>query len=217
MKIRDSPQYHHDLVVLAGLHEHVGRDLQHFVHEAADHRTAHAVQATMLHKLRESVDLGYLGPEFAAAVEAVVEMDGPDVKVAYRFRHEYDDARQCNAELRGVMENMMNREQSTGNIIHVSYCAGTPDGCCDVLYISIGSPRPGYCDECLPGVLLRSIKPDGEVTGVTIVDFLRWFVPQGKINDLPATVPQVIMAFLRALALDPQRCLQYIEGGEVLA
>jgi hypothetical protein len=61
------------------------------------------------------------------------------------------------------------------------------------------------------------VEPDGEVTGITIVDFLRWFVPQGKINDLPATVPETIVAFLRALALDPQRCLLYTEGAEVPA
>jgi len=217
MKIRDNLQYRHDLDVLASLHEQIEHDLQHFVREFADTRTAHAIQTAMLFKLREVVDAGHLSQEFAAAVEAVVEMDGPDVKVAYRFRHEYRDARQCNAELRGVVENMMSQKQTTKTMVHVAYCAGTPDCCCDVLYVSIGCPKPGYCDECLPGVLLRSVEPNGEITGITIIDFVRWFVPQGKINDLPATVPEVIMVFLRALALDPQRCLQYTEGAEVLA
>jgi hypothetical protein len=212
MKIRDNPQYHHDLDVLAGLHEQVSHDLQHFVHETADHRTAHAVQATMLHKLRESVDLGYLGPEFAEAVEAIVEMDGPDVKVAYRFRHEYRDARQCNAELRGVVENILSQEQPDSAVVRVFY-----DKTADVLYLDYGQRQALFSREAIPGVLLRSIVPNGRVFGVTIIDFLGWYCCRALVGELPPGVPKVLNDVVQSLNLDPRQVEQYIEGGEVLA
>lgn len=212
MKIRDNPQYHHDLDVLAGLHEQVEHDLQHFVHETADKRTAHAIQATMLHKLRKVVDLGYLGPEFAEAVEAVVEMDGPDAKVAYLFKPEYRDARQCNAELRGVVENMMNQRQPTSAVVHVLY-----DKQADVLYLSLGEPQPCFSREAIPGVLLRSVGPNGKVIGVTIIDFLRWYCCRALVGELPPGVPKVLNDVIQSLNLDPRQVEQYIEGGEALA
>ncbi len=212
MKIRDNLQYRHDLDVLAGLHEQVEQDLQHFVHETADKRTAHAIQATMLHKLRESVDLGYLGPEFAAAVEAVVEMDGPDVKVAYRFRHEYRDARQCNAELRGVVENILSQKQPTSAVVLVSY-----DEEADILYLSLGKPQPCFIRETIPGVLLRSVEPNGKVIGVTIIDFLGWYCCRALVAELPPGVPKVVNDVIQSLNLDPRQVMQYTAGGEVLA
>ena len=212
MKIRDNLQYQHDLAVLAGLHEQIGHDLQHFVHETANHRTAHAVQATRLHKLRETVDLGYLSPEFAEAVEAVVEMGGPYVQVAYRFRHEYHDARQCNAELRGVVENILSQEQPDSAVVQVFY-----DKQADVLYLSLGKPQACFIREAIPGVLLRSVEPNGKVIGVTIIDFLGWYCCRALVGELPPGVPRVLSDVVQSLNLDPRQVEQYIEGGEVLA
>ena len=41
----------------------------------------------------------------------------------------------------------------------------------DVLYISIGKPRPGYCEEKDDGILVRIDPKTKEVLGFTIVDF----------------------------------------------
>jgi uncharacterized protein YuzE len=212
MKIRDNLQYHHDLDVLAGLQEPAVRDLQHFVHATADHRTAHAVQATMLHKLRESVDLGYLSPEFAEAVEAVVEMDGSIAQVAYRFKHQYHDARQCNVELRGVVENTLSQKQPTSAVVQVLY-----DKQADVLYLSLGKPQPCFSREAIPGVLLRSVDPYGKVIGVTIIDFLGWYCCRALVAELPPGVHRVLGDVIQSLNLDPRQVMQYTAGGEVLA
>lgn len=45
----------------------------------------------------------------------------------------------------------------------------------DVLYISVGAPRPSYCEEPEAGVLFRYAFDDGAFTGVTILAFKqRW-------------------------------------------
>lgn len=45
----------------------------------------------------------------------------------------------------------------------------------DVLYISVGAPRPSYCEEPETGVLFRYAFDDGPFTGVTILAFKnRW-------------------------------------------
>ena len=45
----------------------------------------------------------------------------------------------------------------------------------DVLYISVGAPRPSYCEEPETGVLFRYAFDDGAFTGVTILAFKqRW-------------------------------------------
>ena len=41
----------------------------------------------------------------------------------------------------------------------------------DVLYISIGSPRPSYCEDLLDGILARYDIETDELTGLTIVGF----------------------------------------------
>lgn len=41
----------------------------------------------------------------------------------------------------------------------------------DVLYISIGKPRPGYCEDKGKGFLVRIDPKTKEIIGFTIVDF----------------------------------------------
>ena len=43
----------------------------------------------------------------------------------------------------------------------------------DVLYISIGRPKPSYGEEDVPGiVILKDIITD-EITGITVFDFMK--------------------------------------------
>lgn len=51
----------------------------------------------------------------------------------------------------------------------------------DVLYISLGQPRPSYCDEVLPGIFLRKDLCTDEVTGVTIL-YPREQLAKGMVN-----------------------------------
>lgn len=41
----------------------------------------------------------------------------------------------------------------------------------DVLYVSMGKPKPSYCEEDLNGVLIRRSFQNNKYSGVTIMDF----------------------------------------------
>lgn len=41
----------------------------------------------------------------------------------------------------------------------------------DILYISIGTPIPSYCDKDIEGVLFRKSMDDHKLSGVTIMDY----------------------------------------------
>ncbi|MDR2166994.1 MAG: DUF2283 domain-containing protein [Clostridiales bacterium] len=41
----------------------------------------------------------------------------------------------------------------------------------DVLYVSIGKPRPSYCEDLADGTMLRYDMETDELTGITILDF----------------------------------------------
>ena len=43
----------------------------------------------------------------------------------------------------------------------------------DILYISIGTSRPSYCDELEEGIVIRKDFNTNEITGVTILDFIK--------------------------------------------
>jgi uncharacterized protein YuzE len=68
----------------------------------------------------------------------------------------------------------------------------------DVLYVSIGSPRPAYTYEEEEGLLLRKDPKSQELVGVTILDY------EGHFRQLPdlswlATkpLPEELIAYLR--------------------
>lgn len=43
----------------------------------------------------------------------------------------------------------------------------------DVLYVSLGKPKPSYCDDDIEGVLIRRTMDTNRLSGVTIMDFSR--------------------------------------------
>ena len=55
--------------------------------------------------------------------------------------------------------------------LEISYDAGA-----DVLYISIGEPRPGIAAECNDGDFLRIDPATSEVVGITLLDFRERFI-----------------------------------------
>ena len=62
--------------------------------------------------------------------------------------------------------------------LEISYNAGV-----DVLYISIGEPRPGIAAECNDGDFIRLDPATNEVVGITLLDFRERFIqaPPGNI------------------------------------
>jgi uncharacterized protein YuzE len=53
----------------------------------------------------------------------------------------------------------------------------------DVLYASLGDPRPAITDEVEDDIGLRYCPPNPQVVGITIVNFRRHF-PRGKAMDI---------------------------------
>ncbi len=54
----------------------------------------------------------------------------------------------------------------------------------DVLYVSLGEPRPAVSQETENGVLLREDLEAGEVVGMTVLDFMkRWPGPNLVLPD----------------------------------
>jgi len=41
----------------------------------------------------------------------------------------------------------------------------------DVMYVSIGQPKPSYCDNDVDGILIRRSADSNRLSGVTIMDF----------------------------------------------
>ena len=56
----------------------------------------------------------------------------------------------------------------------------------DVLYLSVGNPKPAVTEEVVDGVLLRRNPATGELVGVTILDFRTAFLKHPK--RLPFTL-----------------------------
>ena len=50
----------------------------------------------------------------------------------------------------------------------------------DVLYMSIGTPRPSYSEDLLDGIIARYDMETGELTGVTILDYKARFAGKGS-------------------------------------
>ena len=75
-------------------------------------------------------------------------------------------------------------DQPGGTALSISY-----DEDADVLYVAFGEPQAGVDDEVEDGVYLRRSGDDGDVTGLTIVDFVRRFAHQP-----PLQVPVEVIA-----------------------
>jgi len=59
----------------------------------------------------------------------------------------------------------------------------------DVLYISIGDPRPSYGDEIIEGIIIRKDFDTDEITGITIIDFMERLSKNDKeLDNLPKEI-----------------------------
>ena len=61
------------------------------------------------------------------------------------------------------------------SVTHVGQFQLSYDRDADVLYISIGSPRPAYTNEDEQGLLIRKDPKSEETVGVTILDYEEHF------------------------------------------
>ena len=43
----------------------------------------------------------------------------------------------------------------------------------DILYLSIGDPKPSYGEEDVPGIVIRRDMASNDITGITIFDFMK--------------------------------------------
>ena len=68
----------------------------------------------------------------------------------------------------------------------------------DVLYISIGSPRPAHAYEEEQGLLIRKDPKTGETVGVTILDYEEHFRQLPDFSWLATkSLPEELIAYLR--------------------
>ena len=68
----------------------------------------------------------------------------------------------------------------------------------DVLYVSIGSPRPAYTAEDEHGLLIRKDPKSGETVGVTILDYEEHFHQLPDLSWLATKpLPEELVAYLR--------------------
>jgi uncharacterized protein YuzE len=76
--------------------------------------------------------------------------------------------------------------------INVSY-----DGAGDVLYLSIGEPRPAITRGDKNGLLIRSDPQTREVIGLTILDYEARFRQLADISWIEQGLPSDLMNFLK--------------------
>lgn len=69
--------------------------------------------------------------------------------------------------------------ESQGNDLRITY-----DSNADVLYVSIGPPKPAICDTLDSGVVIRYDEETDGIIGFTIIDFLKRF----NMKDEPIKV-----------------------------
>lgn len=60
----------------------------------------------------------------------------------------------------------------------------------DVLYVSVGRPKPSYCDQDLDGILIRKSFQNDSFSGVTIMDFSKKTKEQLK-KSVPLDVEDI--------------------------
>ena len=68
----------------------------------------------------------------------------------------------------------------------------------DVLYVSIGSPRPAHTYEEDEGILIRKDPRTGETVGITILDYEEHFRQLSDLSWLTTKpLPEELIAYLR--------------------
>jgi uncharacterized protein YuzE len=84
------------------------------------------------------------------------------------------------------------------SVTHVGQFQLSYDRDADVLYVSIGSPRPAYTDEDEQGLLIRRDPKSGEMVGVTILDYEEHFCNLPDLSWLATKpLPEELVAYLR--------------------
>ena len=68
----------------------------------------------------------------------------------------------------------------------------------DVLYVSIGSPRPAYTEEDEQGLLIRKDPKTREIVGITVLDYEEHFRQLSDLSWLATKpLPEELIAYLR--------------------
>lgn len=68
----------------------------------------------------------------------------------------------------------------------------------DVLYVSIGSPRPAFTEEAEEGLLIRKDPKTGETVGITILDYEEHFRQLSDLSWLAKKpFPEELVMYLR--------------------
>jgi hypothetical protein len=84
------------------------------------------------------------------------------------------------------------------SIKYLGQCELSYDRDADVLYVSIGTPRPAYTYEDEQGLLLRRDPNSGETVGVTILDYEEHFRQLADLSWLATKpLPKELIAYLR--------------------
>jgi uncharacterized protein YuzE len=84
------------------------------------------------------------------------------------------------------------------SVTHVGQFELSYDRDADVLYISIGSPRPAHTYEEEQGLLIRKDPRTGETVGVTILDYEEYFRQLPDLSWLVTKpLPEELIAYLR--------------------
>jgi hypothetical protein len=84
------------------------------------------------------------------------------------------------------------------SVMHVGQFQLSYDRDADVLYVSIGSPRPANTDEDEQGLLIRKDPKSGETVGATILDYEEHFRQLPDLSWLATKpLPEELIAHLR--------------------
>jgi hypothetical protein len=85
------------------------------------------------------------------------------------------------------------------------------DDLADVLYLSVGPPQACSSEEEPLGCLIRRSVSDGEVSGLTLVGFRDWFIPNQVLSQLKSShrLPESLLRFLARLAANPELLPKY--------
>ena len=84
------------------------------------------------------------------------------------------------------------------SVTHVGQFELSYDRDADVLYVSIGSPRPAHTYEEEQGLLIRKDPRTGETVGVTILDYEEYFRQLPDLSWLATKpLPEELVAYLR--------------------
>lgn len=80
----------------------------------------------------------------------------------------------------------------------------------DVLYVSVGQPRPATSDELPAGILYRRDPKSNEFLGMTVIGFLQYFVSSDEWKLIRNRFPEDLAEFIDDLRIHPNKLGNYI-------